>query len=449
MTILDDLSGFEFEDVMEDVFRKLGYQNVRQSEKTGDEGRDILMEERVDGRQRGIVVECKHQDRVGRPVVQKLHSAITTYDFDGPKRGMIVTTGSFTDQAKEYTQRLRNQGDGTDIELIDGNDLRGLAEDVGLNLYNGRIEILCDQTLRPIDPAGGIESPVREAFQKVANFDARKLSEVDSTVEFEPVVFIDAETNARFETSVGVIHQVNERTQLLLRADGTTPQAADETIQQLVADGGQHTVGVDDRRIVDVFASTHTNHFGQTETDYKEWVVDHLQRKHTTTVEYTGDNNVDYEKECVPNLSDISVSSISPLYVPRIRSQTKLKDYEYSLEYYAAGPSRQTVENGIGRCVHCDGTLLKHTYCDNCGSINCRRHIKTERVEDEPVCTGCAVTDRFALRKRYFYDRDNLETFREEYEERPAHLKLMENKPLVASTALMMLVMVVFAIGMF
>jgi hypothetical protein len=29
MAVLDDLSGFEFEDVMEDVFRNLGYENVR------------------------------------------------------------------------------------------------------------------------------------------------------------------------------------------------------------------------------------------------------------------------------------------------------------------------------------------------------------------------------------------------------------------------------------
>ncbi len=43
MAILDDLSGFEFEDLMEDVFRTLGYEDVRQTSKTADEGRDILV----------------------------------------------------------------------------------------------------------------------------------------------------------------------------------------------------------------------------------------------------------------------------------------------------------------------------------------------------------------------------------------------------------------------
>ena len=36
MAVLDDLSGFEFEDVIEDVFWNLGYENVRQATKTAD-----------------------------------------------------------------------------------------------------------------------------------------------------------------------------------------------------------------------------------------------------------------------------------------------------------------------------------------------------------------------------------------------------------------------------
>jgi len=66
MAVLDDLSGFEFEDVMEDVFRNLGFENVRQAERTADEGRDVIMEEVVDGTRRAIIVECKQaQGRSG------------------------------------------------------------------------------------------------------------------------------------------------------------------------------------------------------------------------------------------------------------------------------------------------------------------------------------------------------------------------------------------------
>ena len=133
MPVLDDLSGFEFEDVMEDVFRNLGYENVRQAEKTADERRDVLMEEVVDGTRRATVVECKHMGTVGRPVVQKLHSAIATFDFDGPKRGMVATTGRFTNPAQEYATRLQENDDPHPIKLLDGEVLREIADDIGLD----------------------------------------------------------------------------------------------------------------------------------------------------------------------------------------------------------------------------------------------------------------------------------------------------------------------------
>jgi len=182
MAVLDDLSGFEFEDVMEDVFRNLGYENVRQASRTADEGRDVIMEEVVDGTRRGVVVECKHTDSVGRPVVQKLHSAIATFDFDGPKRGMVVTTGRFTNPAQEYAERLQRNDDPYPIELLDGEDLRGIADNIGLDLYNGRIEILCDETLRPYDPAAAVDAPVQEAFRDIENIETADLPAPHSQV---------------------------------------------------------------------------------------------------------------------------------------------------------------------------------------------------------------------------------------------------------------------------
>ena len=445
MQILDTLSGHDFEDVMEDVFRKVGYQNVRQSKKTGDEGRDILMEETVNGQRRAVVVECKHQQKIGRPVVQKLHSAIVTYDFDGPKRGIIATTGRFTKQAEEYANQLR-QGEHR-VELLDGNDLRDLADDVGLDLYNGRIEILCDETLRPVDPSGGVDAPVREAFQGVKNLDTNSLPKPQSTISFEPYLTIEAETNAIFETTVGEIHRVQESDSFLADASREELAMADDSIKQLVTDGGKHTVRLDDRSITKSFDDTTSEHFGNTETDYKDWMVERLRSKYTETVEYTGDNNVTYEKTCEPKQSDISVSAITPIYVPRVRSTTTLKNYDYSMEYHAAGPSRNVIENGIQTCVHCSRSkLTSHTFCENCGSINCRRHTKTERVTGEPICSGCAVTDRFALRKRYFVDKENLDSFREEYDAMPMHQKALENKPLIASTVVMICLIVILFI---
>jgi restriction endonuclease Mrr len=441
--LLDELSGFEFEDVVEDVFRNLGYENVRQAERVADEGRDVIMEEVVDGTRRAVVVECKHTDTVGRPVVQKLHSAVATFGFDGPARGMVVTTGRFTGPAREYTEQLREAGDPHPVELVDGTDLREIGEEVGLDLYNGRIEIICEETLRPTDPTVGLDAPVREAFRDIENVDAGELPTPDSRAEFRPVVSIRADVDAVFETSVGVVHRVDETDRLVVDAARGRPSVLDGSVRRLVEQNRRQATELDEERFAEQFDTMDVERFGRTETEYKEWAIDRLTRRHTTTVSYTGDNNVTYTKTCEPAGSDISVGSISPVYLPRVRQSVELQGYGYPYEYYAAGPSRVTVEDGIHRCVHCSrsGTDTEYTYCDNCGSINCPDHIRTERLEGTPVCTGCAVTERFAFDTKYFYDEGNLEQFRTRYEQMPLHEKAQENLPLVVG-ALVVVVLV-------
>ncbi|MFP8951486.1 restriction endonuclease [Natrialbaceae archaeon A-arb3/5] len=453
MALLDELSGYEFEDLMEDVFRHRGYENVRQSARTADEGRDILMEEVVDGRRRAVVVECKHTDTVSRPVVQKLHSAVATYDYDGPKRGMVATTGRFTGPAREYAREL-GDGDGS-VDLLDGTALREIGEEIGMDLYNGRIEILCDEALEPIHPTADGDAPVPTAARDVENLDPAAVDASDTTVEFAPMITVTARTSATFETSVGVIHSLDETNDLVARADRDPAQPAAAEVQSLVADASAPWVDLDEREpaFAEAFDEVTRTRFDRTEDEYKEWAIDRLRAAHTTTVHYTGDNNVDYEKTCTPNQSDVTVHSIEPVYLPLVRSELSLGEYEYRYAYYAAGSTWETTTDEFHECVHCgeSNAVEPYTYCDNCGSINCADHIRTERLENEPICTGCAVTERFALKRKYFYDEDNLEAFREEYAAMPIYEKAMENVPLaVASTlaALTVLLLVVSSVGL-
>jgi restriction endonuclease Mrr len=53
------------------------------------------------------------------------------------------------------------------------------------------------------------------------------------------------------------------------------------------------------------------------------------------------------------------------------------------------------------------------------------------------------VTERFALKTKYFYDRDNLEAFRAEYAAMPLHEKAMENMPLAGGSAILLLLLLV------
>jgi restriction endonuclease Mrr len=74
--------------------------------------------------------------------------------------------------------------------------------------------------------------------------------------------------------------------------------------------------------------------FGQTETEYKDWAVERIRERRTTTVEYTGDNNVTYTRTCEPNRSAVSIQSTDPVYLPQIRQLTTLQQYSHPLEYY-------------------------------------------------------------------------------------------------------------------
>ena len=446
--LLDDLSGFEFEDLVADVFRKLGYENVRQAGKTADEGRDVLVEEVVDGQRGAVVVECKHTDSVGRPVVQKLHSAVATYDYAGPKRGMVVTTGSFTNPAQEYAQRLRATDDPHPIELLDGQTLRKIGEEIGLDLYNGRIEILCDETLRPYDPSRGVHAPVADAFREVENVDAADLPEPTAVADFRPVLQVTAETNATFETSVGVVHRERGTDRIVVAADRGHPTVTDETVRELVTNNLTQRADLDETQFGGVFDEVEVHRFGQTETEYTDWALERIRELRTRTIQYTGDNNVTYTKTCEPKLSDVAIQAIEPVYLPRIRQTVSLGEYTYPYEYYNAGPSRAVIENGIHRCVQCgDEGASTFTYCANCGSVNCGSHVETERLEGTPVCTGCAVTERFVLSTKYFYDRENLERFRTEYETMPIHEKLMENTPLTVGLVLGVLATMLFVLA--
>lgn len=446
--LLDDLSGFEFEEVMADVFRHMGFENVQKSRKTGDEGRDIVMKERTsDGSSTTVIVECKHTQKVSRPVVQKLHSAVTTYPASGPKRGIVVTTGRFTGPAKDYAKKLRENSSGEWVELINGSDLREIGEEVGLDIYNGKIEVLCDETLEPPSSREQICGVLRDEFDSVSNFDATSISDHQLGLQLRPVLHAKTHVNAVFETTVGVIHSVNKLDDVLFIADRGKPEPLQDSVKDLALGNRSRLQQIDEDHLQQVADIVKVDRFGMTETDYKNWIVEAQRQWHRTTVTYTGDNNVTYNKTCIPNQSDIAVRDIASMYLPEVDTNTRIIDYSYSFDFFAVGNEYVASNDGIHQCVHCGTSNRSNlTFCDNCGSINCATHTKTERLVEEPICTGCAVTESFFFKEKYFYNEGNLREFGEVYEEMPFYKKPLENPALVAAvtTASVLLVAALF-----
>jgi restriction endonuclease Mrr len=435
--VLDNISGYEFEDVMAEVFDRLGYEDVSVSERTADKGKDLTM--RTSG---GIevVVECKHTKKVSRPVVQKLHSAATTHS-NGPTKGIVVTSGEFTSPAEEYAKEVSGGG-GTDIELIDGDDLREIGDEVGLDLYSGKVEILCDECLPP--PRGDTEilEVIKNKFEDIDGFDWTYASDPDLEVEFVPSVYVEARINAVFETSVGVVNRIQKTDRMVLDGRKKSPKEIGGGIADMVRHGLHDTEELDKKEYSERLQKVTFDRYGTTKNEYVDSIKESLCRQHTETVKYTGDNNVTYSKTCEPSEDDVEIVRFEPIYVPRVKTSTPVKEYVYPFSYYASGSDRLVEEDGIHKCVH-SGSADSSTYyfCRNCGSISSRWYVRTERLEGDRVCTGCAVTERFFLRKRYFYSEENLEEFRQEYEDLPLYKKPFENKPLVFGVVLGALVL--------
>src|SRR5207302_8638552 len=108
--MLEQLTPREFEEYCQALFMQHFRCPVDLTPVTGDEGRDLLVHH-PQGLQ---VVECKHYPAgtVGRPVVQKLHSAILTASAT---KGVIVTSGKFSAEAEHYCAKLQD----VTIDLID------------------------------------------------------------------------------------------------------------------------------------------------------------------------------------------------------------------------------------------------------------------------------------------------------------------------------------------
>jgi len=128
--------------------------------------------------------------------------------------------------------------------------------------------------------------------------------------------------------------------------DGGTRVSQRDKIELAISKGMYtHPGVVPDIHIVTTCDGCEKRRYGQTETEYKDWAVECLRRQYTTTVPYFGDNDITYNKECRPNFLDILIQSIGLVYVLEVRQTMDLQFYSYPFEYFAAGPSRVTVED--------------------------------------------------------------------------------------------------------
>ena len=107
------LSWSQFEDLIAEHYRQRGYRATVVGIATGDGGIDI---ELLSPRAERILVQCKHWKswKVGVRPARELLGTVTS---EHAHRGILVTSGQFTEQARQFAAKNAT------IELIDGNEL--------------------------------------------------------------------------------------------------------------------------------------------------------------------------------------------------------------------------------------------------------------------------------------------------------------------------------------
>jgi restriction system protein len=107
------------ETIVVELMTAMGYGDGQVTEKTNDGGLDGIIKEDKLGLDNIYIQAKKWENSVGRPEVMSFSGAL---DAKGARKGIFITTSTFTSGAKEYVERLETKK----IILIDGKRLAKL-----------------------------------------------------------------------------------------------------------------------------------------------------------------------------------------------------------------------------------------------------------------------------------------------------------------------------------
>ncbi len=377
--VLETLDGYEFEKLCAKIFQKLGYGTVEVMPLSGDGGRDLL----IHTREGLVVVECKHQPHtsVGRPVVQKLHSAVIS---SKAVKGILVTTGKFSLQAVDHANSLMPK-----IEMVDQKILGDLATRAGIEIILGGKR---QTVLRyPLSEAATLKDKIAIFIGKKAKSSPTRMADILNVttrrIEFHPSYMIQYDLDATFETSAGLIHREYLQDGKFL-IDGNSGDLMKQELATHLSSAP-----------LTIYSETDFSGIPFSRTDFviddrslagiaKKIIID----RHTRSISYSGRNNQNYTKLCVPAEKDVFISNIKQVYLPvqdihlgilkQNYSVTGIENAKQMLSYTAMLNCKicnsyihdgGIICNSCGALVHGHRLLDAHGFtCKLCGKTICR-----------------------------------------------------------------------------
>lgn len=370
---LEIMDGFDFEKLCENIFSKLNYGMVENTGLGGaDEGRDLI----IYTNEGKIVVECKHHPNsiIGRPVVMKLHSAVIS---EGAKKGIVVTSGKFSEEAIVYANKIHPP-----IELIDKHLLYDLAARAGIeietSLGKGKVYAF------PITNDVSLQQNLSQYLNRILISKPKRIEDITKInkreIRLNPMYLVKYSIDATFSTNVGVIHQEHDQGTFFL--NGTDGKILDETISNRFKDTPTNKFSDEDIKNIYVVP------FQLLSGIVKESAINHIIKKHTKTVFYIGGNKHRYTKICEPKKKDILLSDILQVYIPENDIDFTLNGKKRFFKIADNGTNNFYVhKENVKVCEICNRSLSKPgILCNDCGLIS---HNKKLFLSHGFYCKNC------------------------------------------------------------
>jgi len=125
---LQSLSGQQFEQLIQELLLKMGFE-AELTEVTGDGGIDIVATLNRPFCGGTFLFQCKRfneTNTVGSPTLREFYGAVSAHRT--VNKGIFITTSDFSTQAREFAEA-------NNIELVNGQGLQQLLEEVGMTKY--------------------------------------------------------------------------------------------------------------------------------------------------------------------------------------------------------------------------------------------------------------------------------------------------------------------------
>lgn len=372
---LENIDGEGFERLCQEIFSEYYNAKVDRTPLVGDGGKDLILRLKEDV----VYIECKHhpQSSIGRPVVQKLHSAMVT---DWVKKGIIVTTGTFSRQAIEHIEK-----NSLPIDLIDGHKFKEMAESVGFELFYGFDVNIPTEIINPFSS--------EELMSLCSNY-------LDETIEaspgkpsrfFEPES-INTEMNAFLRVEYNIkqefynskkdmlIYDIDDHGVLYLHDEDLT--SLDKKQCDFITKGEKIPLSEYDGEEFDTSISS-------IRSDVEEASYNLIIEMYTCDQPYVTTNNQNRIKHIVPSKKNIEIFNISVLFVPSFEVKFNVVDTHHNIKGIENG--KLVAVTSSYSCDVCSKSNIVPKFCEYCGNLVCEKHGTRCSICNRTMCKNCGL----------------------------------------------------------